>query len=153
MALPQPGLTPRLKHGTKPVKMRRPIRSLPLAVLGGILLLIQVLAIGLGSGTRLCFDPVCADVALVTSDGCCGDGCPDAMPEAPIEDPCVCAWMPITDAPLAELALTVAPVAATIATIPPVLLLMPPTARVTARPTPQRPPPHLSALRCVLLTC
>ena len=133
--------------------MRRQARKLTIAALAAVLLMIQVIAIGLGSGTRLCFDPVCADVALVTSDGCCGVGCADAMPEVPVEDPCVCAWMPITDAPLAELALTIAPAAATIATAPTILLLMPPTARSTARPSQQRRPPHLSALRCVLLTC
>jgi hypothetical protein len=131
------------------------VRNLPLTVIGGILLLLQALAIGLGPGARICLDPACAGlvVAAVPED-CCGGGCTDPTPELQEDPSCDCQWLPITDEPVVELALTAAPLPAPPAAAQVVLMLLPVTpARQGGRPVEHRPPPHLSALRTVLLTC
>jgi hypothetical protein len=136
-------------------QMRYRVRNLPLAVIAGIFLLFQALAIGLGPGARVCLDPVCGGVVVAaTAEDCCGGDCVDGTPEPQIDPPCACQWLPIVDEPLAELAITASSFPAPIVAAPPMLLLDPVVPiRHGARPAGRRPPPHLNALRSIVLTC
>lgn len=134
--------------------MRYLVRKLPLALLGVIALLIQALAVGLGPGTRICVDPACSQISVAANDARCDGGCGGAIPETPGDHPCDCSWMPIPDQAHIGLAATSVSAPILLATVPPLMQLLPAApARLALRRVDQRPPPHLAALRFVILTC
>jgi len=129
---------------------------LSLAVLGGVFLLLQVLALGLGPGLPVCLDPVCAvPVSAVVDDCCAGDFDRDGgTPEAPRGQTCACSWLPITTEPLTvPTGIISAPL---LVTVHPAVEVMLPSTPVRQRVWPAtafRSSSHLRAQRSVVLTC
>ena len=133
--------------------MRNRVHGLPLAVLGGIFLLLQALAVGLGPGMLVCLDSACPVLVATVVDGCCGGNCDGEMPHEPAEQNCGCPWLPISSGDTTQLAVfTPTPVLVT--TLPPILLPLPATlVRLVVWPPIPRSSPHLFSLRSIVLTC
>ncbi len=131
--------------------MRTRIHGQRIAVLGVVLLLLQVLTVGLGPGLRICMNPACPVAVSTISDGCCD--CAGGITQVPAQSACDCSWLPITSGDEIERAVAASP-PAMYATAPPVLLPLPATpARSAVRPPVHRQSPHLSSLRSIVLTC
>jgi hypothetical protein len=129
--------------------------GLHLALFCGVFVLLQAVVVGLGPQLFVCLNAACAGTAATVVAGCCGDDCADEAPSAPNGQDCGCTWMPITNGEATQLALTLPasiPLSLQPQTVPPLLLPATPV-RLTVRPAALRSPPHLAALRSVLLTC
>jgi hypothetical protein len=130
------------------------ISRLPLAVLGGVFLLLQVLAVGLGPGLSVCLNPVCAVAVSVVVDDCCANDGDRERLETPCEQTCACTWLPITNEALTvPLGNDTAPV---LVTVQPAVVVMLPSTPVRQRVWPAtafRSSSHLRAQRTVVLTC
>lgn len=130
--------------------MRTRIHGLRLAVLGVVLMSLQAVAVGLGPGLLICMEPTCPVAVSSMGDGC---DCAGGIPQEPADPGCDCSWLPITSGDGIELAAGASPPARH-ATVPPVMLLLPATPARCAVPPPfHRQPPHLAALRSVVLIC
>lgn len=134
--------------------MSRHLR-LPLAAFGALVVIAHVLLAVAGPQYRVCVSDACAGV-VVSMDAPCCPSCDQMVAAdlvATVEPPCSCYWMPVPETGFMPYITVHLPVPEVLRSAQESRL--PSSAIVRLRPGTfaSVPPPHLRALRCVILTC